>query len=317
VQRSEARLLSARELPAPELLELTGRMRQALGERGEPLAQGWPELAAERLRTGEIDGWVAVADRAPVALLLFSRRSQRAYGHLHVEAAEEPVEVALRLVPHALAALGPDIRRAEFGTTGLSASEDRKLADRLVSRPGFELVERFGLRRALDLGAPPPPPELPEGCEFVPVTSAPVEALDQLDRRAFRGGPDEALVADSPEGNRRVLERILEGELGRFLPEASTLVLHGNALVGFLLTTEENARVASFADLAVDPAHRRRGVGGAMLSRGMRALLALGYSSVRLWVTAANVPARELYRSIGFEEERSTLLFRWWAPAHP
>jgi ribosomal protein S18 acetylase RimI-like enzyme len=315
MQRTEARMLPAREIPAHELLELTARMRRALAERGEPLAQGWPELAAERLRTGEIDGWVAQADRSLVALFVFSRRSSRAYGHLHLEAVAEPVELALHLVEHGMAQLGPDIRRAEFGTTGLSPSDDRRLADRLATRPGFELVERFGLRRPLELGATPPPPELPEGCEFVAVNTVPVEALDQLDRRAFRGGPDEALVADSPEGNRRVLERILEGELGRFLPEASTLVLDGNALVGFLLTTEENARIASFADLAVDPSHRRRGVGGAMLSQGMRALLALGYSSVRLWVTAANTPARELYRSLGFESERTTLLFRWRAPA--
>lgn len=313
MQRAEAQLREAREVPAHELVELTARLRTRLAERGEPLAPGWPELAAERLRTGEIDGWVARQGRSWAGLVLLSRRASRAYGHLHLEARDERVELALALLLHAVSSMGPEIHRADFGSTGMSSAEERSLADRLSTRPGFETVERFGLLRSLSLDAPPLAPKLPEGYEFLSVGSVPVDALDQLDRRAFQGGPDEALVADSPGGNQRVLERILDGELGRFLPEASTVVVLDNALAGFLLTTEENARVASFADLAVDPAHRRRGIAGAMLGRGMRALLALGYGSVRLWVTAANVPARELYRSLGFEPERSALLFRWWA----
>ncbi|HEV2449193.1 MAG TPA: GNAT family N-acetyltransferase [Thermoplasmata archaeon] len=317
MQRAEAQLQPAREVPAHELVELTARLRTRLAERGEPLAPGWPELAAERLRTGEIDGWVARQGDQWAGLVVVSRRASRAYGHLHIESPDDRVGLALRLLLHAVSALGPDVHRADFGSTGLAMAEERRLADQLGTRPGFEIVERFGLIRPLSLDAPPVAPKLPEGYEFLPVGSAPVDALDQLDRRAFQGGPDEALVADSPGGNQRVLERILDGELGRFLPEASTVVLLENALAGFLLTTEENARVASFADLAVDPGYRRRGIAGAMLGRGMRALLALGYSSVRLWVTAANVPARELYRSLGFEPERTALLFRWWAGRRP
>jgi ribosomal protein S18 acetylase RimI-like enzyme len=311
---AEPRLRPAREIPAYTLVELTARMRHTLAERGEPLAPAWPEVAAERLRTGELDGWVAEENGRPVALALFSRREQRAYGHLHVEATSAPVPLARRLTLHALHHLDPAILRADLGTTGLSEADDRALGSALSEKPGFEVLERHGLIRTLRLEEPPRAPEFPAGYELLPIASAPLDALDELDRRAFKGGADESLVADSPEGNRRVLERILSGELGRFLPEASAALAHGEELVGFLLTTEESARAAVFADLAVDPGHRRRGLAGGLLQHGLRALLALGYSSARLWVTTTNIPARELYRSVGFEPERTAFIFRWRKP---
>ncbi|MCI4362730.1 MAG: GNAT family N-acetyltransferase [Thermoplasmata archaeon] len=310
----EPLLRPAREVPAFTLVELTAHMRRLLAERGEPLAPAWPEIAAERLRTGELDGWVAEEAGRPVALVLFSRREHRAYGHLHVEAKEARVPLSRRLTLHALHHMDPAILRADLGTTGLSEVEDRELGGALTQTPGFEVVERHGLLRTLQLDEPPRTPELPPGYEFLPISAAPLDALDALDRRAFRGGADESLVADSPEGNRRVLERILSGELGRFLPEASAAVARGEELVAFLLTTEESARAGVFADLAVDPAHRRRGIAGALLQQGLRALLALGYGSARLWVTASNTPARELYRRVGFERERTAFIFRWRKP---
>ncbi|MCI4341824.1 MAG: GNAT family N-acetyltransferase [Thermoplasmata archaeon] len=311
MQSPEARLQPAREVPAFELVELTARLRRILTERGEPLAPGWPEIAAERLRTGELDGWVVVEGGRRVGLALLSRRDSRAYGHLHVEPSPDPVQVGRLLAARSTEGLPPEIQRTDFGVTGLSEAQERELGGLLRRRPGFELIERIGLSHSLTLSEIPVPRELPTGIEFLPVDAVPVGSLDELDRRAFRGGPDESLVADSPEGNRRVLERILAGELGRFLPEASMTVAEGENLVGFLLTTEENPRSASFADLAVDPAYRRRGVGAALLTRGLRALLALGYSSARLWVTAANTPARELYHALGFERERSAFIYRY------
>ncbi|MCI4346850.1 MAG: GNAT family N-acetyltransferase [Thermoplasmata archaeon] len=311
---AEPLLRPARELPAFTLVELTAHMRHLLAERGEPLAPTWPEVAAERLRTGELDGWVAEERGRPVGLAIFSRREERAYGHLHLETEEGRVPLARRMTLHALRHIDPAIRRADLGTTGLSEEEDRELGDALSERPGFEVVERYGLLRVLSLENPPQAPKLPDGYEFLPSSAAPLDALDELDRRAFRGGADESLVADSPEGNRRVLERILGGELGRFLPEASMTIARGEELVAFLLTTEESARTAVFADLAVDPGHRRRGLAGALLQQGFRALIALGYGSARLWVTATNVPARELYRRVGFERERTAFIFRWRKP---
>ena len=61
-------------------------------------------------------------------------------------------------------------------------------------------------------------------------------------------------------------------------------------------------------DVAVDPP----GGGSAWDARSScnapRALLALGHTEARLWVTDSNRPARALYESLGFDPEATALI---------
>jgi ribosomal protein S18 acetylase RimI-like enzyme len=145
-----------------------------------------------------------------------------------------------------------------------------------------------------------------------------LEQLTALDVRAFLGSPDESLVAESFEEDRRVLSEILEGLLGRFLAEASrALVTENGELVAALLTGEQTSRSGVYLDLIVDPAYRKRGLATYLARWGFRALLALGYESVRLWVTESNLPARHLYEALGFLKIDQALIFRWDRPGPP
>ncbi|MCI4322747.1 MAG: GNAT family N-acetyltransferase [Thermoplasmata archaeon] len=140
----------------------------------------------------------------------------------------------------------------------------------------------------------------------------PVPEIAALDRRAFANGVDAFLLPDNREGDLQMLEGIRSGTMGRYLDLASTAVADDNGrLVGFLLAVEETPRRAVLVSLAVDPAARRHGIGSALLQRTLRALAALGYSSVRLWVTQANLPARALYAQLGFGSPESTFIYRW------
>jgi len=69
-----------------------------------------------------------------------------------------------------------------------------------------------------------------------------------------------------------------------------------------------------FVEFVVDPAERRRGHGRFLFRWGLRALSALGYSSVRLWVTSANHAARRLYEGFGLRETASASIYRWARP---
>lgn len=80
---------------------------------------------------------------------------------------------------------------------------------------------------------------------------------------------------------------------------------HG-AVVGYigLYPQPDQMRHSGFLTLAVDPAHRRRGIGRTLLELALvTAWLAAGLSKVQLTVFTDNVPARQLYETAGFEIE--------------
>ncbi len=299
--------------PEPELVELTHALRRALLARGEFLAPAWVEESARDLRRGDLPGWVYRGE-AP-ALGFLSVRARRAYGHVHATPSPVAVERAERLLVALEGALPPTAGRLDVGLTGLGTADEDALSHRLASRPGWTTLERWAMDRPLD--GPPPPPAVPgPGAVRRPVAEVPLEALGQLDWVGYAGTPDEGLVADTPEEDTRILEEIVDGRLGRFLPEASTaLVSPHEHLLGVVLVAEQSAARAVVLDLVVHPAHRRHGLGQSLLDHAVRASTALGYHEVRLWVTTANGPARRLYERSGFRRAERAMIYRFDRPS--
>lgn len=308
-------VVPAAQVDGPTLLELTASLRRALRDRGEHLPREWPEEAVTDLRRGTLEGVVLRTGAEALALGILSTRPHRAFGQVHLAAASGRVALA-RSTLEALVARAPSgTARVDFGLTGLSTAEEEALAGALGRVAGFESLRRFGLFRPLQLDHPPEAGSPPAGYRFVPVGESTAEALARLDWEAFHGSPDAAFISDTVEGNLRLVRGILAGQLGRFLEEASSALLAPDGkLAAFVLTVEESPRVGVFVDLAVDPAERRHGLGRALLGRGLRALVALGHTGARLWVTETNTPARALYAASGFQLDSTAYVYRWRAP---
>lgn len=73
------------------------------------------------------------------------------------------------------------------------------------------------------------------------------------------------------------------------------------ALLGFVLSRGA-AGEAEVLTVAVDPAHRRRGIARRLLARHLDRLAAAGIGTLFLEVEAANAAARALYAATGFAE---------------
>ncbi|HKV89937.1 MAG TPA: GNAT family N-acetyltransferase, partial [Thermoplasmata archaeon] len=292
------------------LLELVHGVRGSLLARGEAISSVWVEEAARDLKAGRQLGWTL----GEGSLAFVSTRPARTFGHVHVGEGADRLERAETLLAVLVAHLPPGTSRLDAGVSGLTDEEEETLAERYLRLEGASILRRARMERNF----PPPPPDLPPGSlgiRHVRARSLPVDALAELDWRAFRGTPDENLVADTAEENRQTLADVLNGRLGRFVDEASTaLVQDDGALVGALLTAEHDPRTGVFLDLLVEPSHRRRGLGRYLVSWGLRALSALGYSTARLWVTETNRPAWLLYLSVGFEVVGRARIFRYVAP---
>lgn len=85
-------------------------------------------------------------------------------------------------------------------------------------------------------------------------------------------------------------------------PEVVVLVARdGRQMAGFAIMDfgEETAHLSL---IAVDPAHRRRGVGTRMFDWLKLSALTAGIAVIRLELRAGNIEAQQFYRCLGFEE---------------
>ena len=301
--------------PSDELLELTNLLRRALARREEAPSGNWVEDVAADLRAGRKPGWY-YAPATGGGLAFYSAPEPDGFGHVHVDEGEGASERAYRLATALLDGLDPAVRSIDVGFTGLPPEEEHRLLERLVVRPGSAVIERDAMERGLGPADGSLPAGPGTGLDHVAVTDVTLDALADLDRRAFAGSADELLIGRRVEDYARVLRALMDGNLGRFLPEASTALLAPDPprLVGAIFSAEQSARRAVFLDFIVDPADRGRGHGRYLLRWGLRALWALGYSSVHLWVTRSNLAARHLYDTLGFRPIASATIYRWERP---
>jgi ribosomal protein S18 acetylase RimI-like enzyme len=297
---------------ADELLELLQVVRKELVLRGEDFQGAWVEQAAEDLRAGRQPGWYYSPARVPGGIAFGNVRGSRAWGHVHSSEESEARRLAIAL----LDGLGGTARSVNLGFTGLTVDAEHRLLAALGDRAGSSTVERHCMVRSLHPADAQGAPTIPEGVERVPARDVTLEALADLDWRAFRGSTDDRLVGGSSEEYARVLRSVLENSLGLLLDAASAGLVESDPtrLVAGILTAEVSAREAVFVDIMVDPERRRRGHARYLVRWAYRALVGLGYEKVRLWVTADNGAAVHFYETEGFLRIATTSIYRWERP---
>lgn len=294
-----------------ELVEIVHQVRSALLARDEAPAGDWVEQTAEGLRSGTTRGWYYPVASGP-GVGFYTTSGPEAYGHVHMSEASGATDRAERLTELLLGDLPSSVRSINIGFTGLSPAHELELLGRLAQRPGSTVIERMAMERSLGTDDGRPPGPVPDRLALVPIRAVTVDALADLDFRSVQGTVDALLIGERPEEYRRVTAALLEGSLGRFLEEASTALLQPDPpkLVGAILSAERNPRKGIFVSFMIDPEFRRRGYGRYLFRWGLRALWALGYEHVHLWVTAANEPAQKLYREFRLEPTVRSTIYR-------
>lgn len=140
-----------------------------------------------------------------------------------------------------------------------------------------------------------------EGLVLKPPEEAEVAGLARFLREVYEGHMEQALGlhAGSDEEWQGYVAGVLKGEVGRFMPEASFLVLEGDRIAAVVLLSHWMGS-PMVAELGVAQERRGRGLGRGLLEAASTRLEALGESRWALYVTVGNGPAVHLYESLGF-----------------
>lgn len=73
-------------------------------------------------------------------------------------------------------------------------------------------------------------------------------------------------------------------------------------VVGYVISRQINGKGHVIA-IAVDPGHRCRGIGKALMEVTMRVFESLGVGEIYLEVRTSNIPATKFYEKLGFERK--------------
>jgi ribosomal protein S18 acetylase RimI-like enzyme len=115
-------------------------------------------------------------------------------------------------------------------------------------------------------------------------------------------------------GSMRFLNNIVRFPgCGVFDNDSSFVAIHkpSHALVGVILCSRIRHDVGHITQVCLAPEHRGLGIGESLIAASHRALIERNVSQLSLTVTEANRNAVELYRRIGFEEQRVFDAFVW------
>lgn len=92
--------------------------------------------------------------------------------------------------------------------------------------------------------------------------------------------------------------------------EILAFALDGQVAALTVIRLDPANKIGLFEPVATRPAFRRRGLVRALMLHGLCEMKSLGIETARVEYEAANLPAGELYRRLGFQKRYETLGYR-------
>lgn len=113
----------------------------------------------------------------------------------------------------------------------------------------------------------------------------------------------------SIEGTRDILEKIVQGIYGEFLPEATSVLLFDGKPVGYCFANLTGGKIANFPIVAISKEHQGKGLSKHILKKSVETLIAWSksgekeISEVNTCTETNNYQALKMYRHVGFKED--------------
>lgn len=115
----------------------------------------------------------------------------------------------------------------------------------------------------------------------------------------------------SKEGTDDILDKIVNGIYGEFLPESTSVLLHNGRPCGFCFTNITGGTIANIPLVSIQKEHQGKGLAKHLIKKSVETLLDMvksgerGFTEVNVSAETNNIPALKMYRHIGFKEDYS------------
>lgn len=113
----------------------------------------------------------------------------------------------------------------------------------------------------------------------------------------------------SIEGTKDILEKIVAGVYGEFLPEATSVLLNGEEPCGFCFINITGGKIANIPIVAIKQEHQGKGFSKYLLNKSVSKLVdwvkagERDFSEVNTCTETNNFQALKMYRNVGFKED--------------
>lgn len=111
------------------------------------------------------------------------------------------------------------------------------------------------------------------------------------------------------DGTRNILENIVSGNYGEFLPEAVSVLLYDEKLCGFCFINITAGKIANIPIFAIDPVHQGKGLSKHLLKKSLQTLVdwtktgKREFTEINTTTETNNYQALKMYRHVGFKED--------------
>lgn len=113
------------------------------------------------------------------------------------------------------------------------------------------------------------------------------------------------------EGTNDILDKIVNGVYGEFLPESTSVLLNNGRPCGFCFANVTGGRIANIPLVSIKKEHQGKGLAKHLVKKSVEDILNKAHSGerdfteVNVSAETNNIPALKMYRHIGFKEDYS------------
>lgn len=158
-------------------------------------------------------------------------------------------------------------------------------------------------------------PELPLGYELVPwnkeMKTSTAKLLVEINDQSI----DNLLLPffTTIGGCERFIQDMIDNSFGGLGEECTRVLTYNKEPIGVCFLTRISSDTINVPEVGILPAHRRKGLGKALVIHSFSNLLATNpdSSEISLAVTFDNIGARKLYESLGFKQTKETIDLIW------